>query len=162
MMLGVVCFATVLVSAAVILSFAVSTTPVTVAAPMTLSKTNSGEGLPAWGSDSPAIPGKQYGQNLTITDTTNWVGNYEIQITVSVTATISASDFAISYSLGGGSSVAIDSESWSASTSSMTYTIPTSQSDTGTGYHMLDQFTIQVNAPYTNCVFTFQAVPLFG
>jgi hypothetical protein len=157
----VVCFATILVSAAIIISFAVSTTPTDVKAPLALSTLNSGEGLPAWGDDT-KVTGTPYGQNLTMTDQTNYNGHYDVVVTVTTTnQAIIAADFAVSYSVPAEPRVAvpISTGAWTVSTNSMTTTILTNQIDTGTGYSALDQFTIQVNGAYTGVVFAFQAIP---
>ena len=102
MVLGVVCFASIIVSATalVFLSMSDSNGPTVVGFPLTAtaqgSTDDSQSEYGAWGTS--AIPGNTYTDGVKIAGT--YTGDYSIEITITSTVTISNADISMTYLKG--------------------------------------------------------------
>jgi hypothetical protein len=161
--LGVACFATVLVSAAVFMALSNSTSSGTtnVGTMLTAQEqatTDSSTGFNAW-SNGNAIVGNTYTDGLLISGgPTTYTGPYSIQITITCDSVISNSDISMMYQKDGGSSyTAIDSFSGSGSTT-MFMVIPGDVATSSSAQAYNFEIVLAGGAPAGAYTITYQAV----
>lgn len=158
--LGVVCFAAVLVAAAAIAANIATSPKNVVTAPLTLTSVSGTDGgLTQWTGTGDAIAGQNYTTGLQVTEpSSSWVGNYKINFTISAATGIAGSDVKATYKIPSGSAVLITA--WNSTTvggqNAIVFSLPT-QASTGSSYNVAYDFTIIVNSAFNSVVLGYSA-----
>jgi hypothetical protein len=139
--LGVICFAGVLVSAAIIATQANTSSRDVVTVPGTLALSNVADGYEDWNVLSDAVVGTTYDQGLTFSS--DWAGSYAIQVIVDATGTLAATDVTMTCD---SPATTIGDTEWNvdSGTGNLYYNLGT-QTSTGTGFSVNYVFTITFN-----------------
>ena len=155
MLLGAVCFATVLVSAALIATM-VSTTNSrdVVQIPGALQLVDVEGTHENWNVETSAIVGTTYDQGLTFTS--SWAGDYQIQVCVDATGSLTATDVTVTCDAPA-ATISGEGTVWQVDNGKLWYNLPT-QSSIGDGSPVSYVFTITINTPQSGVNMHFTAV----
>jgi len=158
--LGVICFATLVVSAALIATMVSTTGRNVVTTPMTLTTPNivGSPDYPNWGDTGDALVGTTYDQGLHVVST--WSGTYAITIIISAGRALVATDVTVGYKLPDTNTGTISNSGnvWTVDTThtgftynTLTYVLPTQTYSAAADY----AFTIMVNNAASLVVMNF-------
>lgn len=159
MILGVLCFGTLLVAATVLSGTLSTPARSVVETPMTLTAEDVLGTHENWSNSGSALVGVTYDQGLNVSST--WSGAYQITITISGARDLVASDVTVGYTLPDSTTGTIDTgaNAWTvngaANPDTLSFVLPMQTATAGVYSHYV--FTITVNAAVNNVIMTFNA-----